>query len=207
MNLRKWMTLFGTTILIGGGAALITGVVMMVCDPDFQIGGARGWAFNLIMMALAGLSFGAFAHMGFFAYLMLNYIARSIIKRPYLWVALQGFVALFVLAEIVYWTHDSEFPPHAFWIVPLLLSAGALAVAWRKAKETTAGAWIPTLFFMIAVTTIEGLPGFRSGGLWTQLTFTLVPIFVCNAYQILRLHHILTVPGTAQKVKTEAGSH
>lgn len=200
------MTLFGTTILIGGGAALITGVVMMVCDPDFQIGGARGWAFNVIMMVLAGLSFGAFAHMGFFAYLMLNYIARSIIKRPYLWVALQGFVAVFVLAEIVYWTHDSEFPPNAYWLVPLLLLLGSLLIAWRKVYETSPGAWIPTLFYMIAVTTIEGLPGFRSGGLWTQLTFTLVPIFVCNAYQILRLHHILSVPRRTADVSSEAGA-
>ncbi|MBB6675093.1 KinB-signaling pathway activation protein [Cohnella nanjingensis] len=191
MNLRKWMTLFGTTILIGAAASLVTGAIMQLCDPTFRDVDANGWLFNLFMMALAGLSFGAFAHMGFFAYLMLNYIARSIFKRPYLWVALQGFVAAFVLVEIAYWTYDSKFPAATFWLVPLLLLAASVGVAWLKVTETSAGAWIPTLFYMIAVTTVEAVPGFQSGGKWTALVFTIIPVFICNGYQIMRLHRIL----------------
>ena len=193
MNLRKWMTLFGTTILIGGLCALLTGVVMLLCDSSFQVVKTKDWLFNIVMMALAGLSLGAFAHMGFFAYMMLNYIARSIIKRPYLWVALQGFIAVFVLAEIAYWTYGSGFPDAVFWAVPLLLAGASVIVAWWKVKETTAGAWLPTLFFMIAVTTIEAVPGFRTEK-WTSLLFTVVPLFICNSYQIMRLHHILSKP-------------
>lgn len=197
MNLRKWMTLFGTTILMGGAASLVTGVVMLLCDSSFHVVKTGGdWLFNVIMMALAGLTFGAFAHMGFFAYLMLNYIARSIFKRPYLWVALQGFIALFVLIEIAYWTYDSDFPAYTFWLVPIVLAAVSAAVARWKVKETTAGAWIPTLFYLIAVTTIEAMPGFQSGKI-TSLVFSLIPLFVCNSYQILRLHRILVKPKAA----------
>ncbi|MBB6734987.1 KinB-signaling pathway activation protein [Cohnella zeiphila] len=193
MNLRKWMTLFGTTILIGGLCSLVTGVVMLLCDSSFRVVKTEDWLFNIVMMALAGLSLGAFAHMGFFAYMMLNYIARSIIKRPYLWVALQGFIAAFVLVEIAYWTYGSAFPDALFWAAPLLLAVASIVVAWWKVKETTAGAWLPTLFFMIAVTTIEAVPGFRTEK-WTSLLFTLVPLFVCNSFQIMRLHHILGKP-------------
>ncbi|WP_027091964.1 KinB-signaling pathway activation protein [Cohnella thermotolerans] len=197
MNLRKWMTLFGTTILIGGAASLVTGIVMLLCDSSFRVvKTGDDWLFNVIMMALAGLTYGAFAHMGFFAYLMLNYIARSIFKRPYLWVALQGFIAFFVLAEIAYWTYDSKFPAATFWAVPLALGAGAVAVAWWKVKETTAGAWLPTLFYMIAVTAIEAVPGFQSGKL-SSLVFSLIPLFVCNGYQIMRLHRVLEKPNAA----------
>lgn len=206
MNLRKWMTLFGTTILIGGGASLVTGVIMLLCDPSFHVvktGG--GWAFNLFNMAIAGMMFGAFAHMGFFAYLMLNYIARSIIKRPYYWVALQGFIAAFVLAEIAFWTHDSDFPAATFWAVPLAMAAGALAVGYWKVKETSAGAWLPTLFYMIAVTSVEAVPGFQSGKI-LSLVFTLIPLFVCNTYQILRLHRILAKPASAPAVGAEANA-
>lgn len=195
LNLRKWMTLFGTTILIGGASSLIAGIIMLLCDSSFQVVVKTGndWMFNVTMMALAGLTFGAFAHMGFFAYLMLNYIARSIIKKPYYWVALQGFVAVFVLAEIGYWTYDSAFPAATFWLIPLALAAVSLAVAWWKVKETTAGAWIPTLFYMIAVTTIEAMPGFQSGKI-TSLIFTLIPLLVCNTFQIMRLHRVLSKP-------------
>lgn len=205
MNLRKWMTLFGTTILIGGASSLIAGVIMLLCDSSFHVvKTGDDWLYNVTMMALAGLTFGAFSHMGFFAYLMLNYIARSIIKRPYYWVALQGFIAVFVLVEIGYWTYGSEFPAATFWSIPLAMVAVALAVAWWKVKETTAGAWIPTLFYMIAVTTIEAMPGFQSGKI-TSLIFTLIPLFFCNTFQIMRLHRILAKPrGAAPAVSASA---
>jgi len=190
LNLRKWMSLFGTSILIGSAAAVIVGAALQLMDLEFRDVGAKGWLYNLFMMALAGLSFGAFAHMGFFAYLMLNYISRSIFKRPYLWVATQGFVTVFVLVEIVYWTYGSDFPAATFWALPLALTAAAAVVAWRKAHETTAGAYIPTMFFMIAVTSVEALPSFRSENI-ASLIFYLIPLFICNAYQILKLHRIL----------------
>lgn len=190
MNLRKWMTLFGVSILLGGAVSLATGLIMLLGDSSFRVVKTGDWLFNIVMMFMAGLSLGAFAHMGFFAYMMVNYIARSIFKRPYLWVALQGFLAVFVLIEIAYWTYDSEFQGHIFWSVPFVLAVASAAVAWRKSFETSSGAWIPTLFFMIAGTAVEALPGFQSGNA-SSLVFTIVPLFVCNAYHILRLHHIL----------------
>ncbi|KIL36348.1 hypothetical protein SD71_08275 [Cohnella kolymensis] len=195
MNLRKWMKLFGTTILIGALAAAVTGLCLLVADPEFRVIKADGWLYNIVMMGLSGLTFGAFAHMGFFAYLMLNYIARSIFKRPYLWVALQGFIAVFVLAEIAYWTYGTNFPSNTYWAVPLLLLVLSLIVAWRKVNETTSGAWIPTLFFMVAVTVVEAIPTFRTGNI-SSLIFQMAPLFVCNAYQIMQLHRILDRAGT-----------
>jgi KinB signaling pathway activation protein len=187
LNLRKWMRLFGMTIVIGALAAMVAGAALKASDPGYRDG---GWTFNLLMMALGGLTFGAFAHMGFFAYLTLNYIARSIFKRPYLWVALQGFITVFVLAEIAYWTSMGNFPKSAFWAVPLALLLVSVLVSWKKASETSSGAWIPSLFYLIAVTAIEAIPGFQEGRL-TSLVFMLAPLFVCNAYQILMLHRIL----------------
>ncbi|WP_276358285.1 KinB-signaling pathway activation protein [Cohnella caldifontis] len=190
MTLRKWMKLFATTILIGGAVGLLIGVCMMASDAEYHDLKADQWLYNMFNMAVAGLSFGAFAHMGFFAYMMLNYIARSIFKRPQMWVALQGFLALFILVEIAYWTYGTNFPSAVYWAVPLLLTAASLLVAWRKVRETNPGSWVPTMFFMIAVTTLEAIPAFRTGKLFS-LVLELVPLFVCNAYQILRLHRIL----------------
>lgn len=190
MNLRKWMKLFGTTILLGGLAALVMGVCMQLSDPTFRNIAADGWLYNMFQMTMIGLTFGAFAHMGFFAYLMLNYIARSIFKRPQMWVALQGFIAAFVLVEIAYWTYDTNFPSVTFWAVPIALAAASMLVAWRKVQETTSGAWLPTMFFLIAVTVLEAIPAFRTGSM-PSLVFQLVPLFICNAYQIMMLHRLL----------------
>ncbi|TJY38834.1 hypothetical protein E5161_19420 [Cohnella pontilimi] len=192
MTLKKWMKLFGATILIGGAAALLTGMLMKVVDPKFEGGDWLGWI-------VSGLLFGAIAHTGFFSYLMLNYIARSIFKRPYSWVALQGFIALFVIAEIAYWTYDSVYPAATFWALPLSLLAASLVVAWRKSAETTSASWIPTLFFMIAATTLEAIPAFQTQSL-PSLVMLIVPLFLCNTYQIMQLHRIL-----GGKVQVSAG--
>lgn len=192
MNLRKWMKLFGMTILIGGAASVLTGVIMQLNDPQFRNIESDGWLYNIFMMLLSGFTFGAFAHMGFFAYLMLNYIAKSIFKSPYLWLALQSFVTLFVLAEIVYWNYGAEsLPTHTYWVLPLILLVSALLVGWRKVHETSSGAWLPTLFFMIAITVLESLPAFQADEGISPLIFQIVPLFLCNAYQILMLHRIL----------------
>jgi len=190
LNIRRWMTLFGTTILIGALMAALAGIALMATDQKFQVKGTENWFVNIGLMALGGLTFGAFSHMGFFAYLMLNYIARSIFKRPYTWIMTQAIIAAFVMFEIGYWTYDTNFPEYTYWAVPLALLAAALLVAWRKTHETSSGAWVPTVFFLVAITALETVPAFRTGSM-PSLIFQMVPLFVCNAYQIMRLHRIL----------------
>jgi len=197
LNLRKWMKLFGTTILIGAIVTVIGSVSIQLFNPDFRDVEASGWLSYVLMMALIGMTFGAFAHMGFFAYLMLNYIARSIFKRPYSWVAIQGFLALFVLAEIAYWTYDTNFPAATFWLVPLALLVASVLVGWLKVSQTSAGAWIPTIFFMVAITVMESIPVFRTGDI-SSLLYQMVPLYICNAYQIMQLHKILGKSADAQ---------
>ncbi|WP_256762370.1 KinB-signaling pathway activation protein [Cohnella sp. WQ 127256] len=199
MNLRKWMKLFGTTIIIGAIVTVIGSVCIQLFNPDFREVEASGWLSYILMMALIGMTFGAFAHMGFFAYLMLNYIARSIFKRPYSWVAIQGFIALFVLVEIGYWTYDTNFPDAMFWLLPLALIFVSTLVAWMKVRQTSSGAWIPTIFFLIAITVMESIPVFKLGDI-SSLLYQLIPIFVCNAYQIMQLHKILAKSPEASPV-------
>jgi len=191
LNLRKWMKLFGMTILIGAVVTVVGSVCIQLFNPDFRDVEASGWLSYVLMMALIGMTFGAFAHMGFFAYMMLNYIARSIFKRPYYWLAIQGFLALFVLIEIAYWTYGSDFPNETYWLLPIGLLAVSLLTAWLKVSQTNPGAWIPTVFFMVSITVAESIPAFRTGDI-SSLLYQLIPIFICNAYQIMQLHKILS---------------
>jgi KinB signaling pathway activation protein len=196
LNLRKWMKLFGITILIGAVVTVVGSVCIQLFNPDFRNVEASGWLSYVLMMALIGMTFGAFAHMGFFAYMMLNYIARSIFKRPYYWVAIQGFIALFVLVEIAYWTYDTNFPSLTYLLLPLALIAGSVLVAWMKVSQTSTGAWIPTIFFLVAITAMESVPVFKTGDI-SSLLYQMVPLFICNAYQIMQLHRILGKPAQA----------
>ena len=202
MSLRKWLILFVMTIAIGAAASAVVGPLLQLSDPGFRNVGARGWIYNVAMMALSGLTFGAFSHMGFFAYLTLNYIARSIFRRPYLWVAFQGFCTVFILAEVAVMTYDTDFPDAVFWAVPLALTAASVIVAWWKVRETTSGSWVPTLFFMIGCTVLETVPAFRTGRL-AALLFTLIPLYACNVYQIMQLHRILR-PSRAAEAAAES---
>ncbi|MFC5468728.1 KinB-signaling pathway activation protein [Cohnella suwonensis] len=199
MNLRKWMRLFGATILIGALVTVVGSVCIQLANPDFRDVEAGGWLSYILMMALIGMTFGAFSHMGFFAYMMLNYIARSIFKRPMTWVTIQGFITAFILFEIGYWTYDTNFPEQTYWAVPLGLLVGSLLVGWMKTGQTSAGAWVPTIFFLIAITTLESIPVFKLGNI-SSLMYQMIPLFVCNAYQIMRLHRILASEPAAAPV-------
>ncbi|WP_158602449.1 KinB-signaling pathway activation protein [Cohnella endophytica] len=190
MNLRKWMKLFGTTILIGAIVTVVGSVCIQLFNPEFRDVAAGEWLSYILMTALFGMTFGAFSHMGFFAYLMLNYIARTIFKRPYYWVAVQGFLAVFVLIEIAYWTYGTNFPDYTYWAIPLAMLAGSVLVAWLKVSQTSAGAWIPTVFFLVAISTMESIPVFKTADI-SSLLYQLIPLFICNAYQIIQLHRIL----------------
>ena len=195
MTLRKWAKLFGATLLIGALAYVATGVPLQASDPEFRNVGLSGWLYNIWMMILSGLALGSVAHLGFFAYLMLNYVARSMFRRPYLWVALQGFTTVFALGELVYWMAAEQGLSAAVkWTVPLALTAASLLVAWRKVRETSPGAWIPALFFLVVGTLVEAIPAFRVSFQEDNplsLTLSLVPLFICSAYQLMRLHRVL----------------
>jgi KinB signaling pathway activation protein len=74
-------------------------------------------------------------------------------------------------------------------IAAVIFLAGAI-VAYIKSKETNKQAFIPALFFMIVVTIIEWIPALRVNDRdWLYLM--AVPLFICNAYQLLTLHRLI----------------
>ena len=55
---------------------------------------------------------------------------------------------------------------------------------------TNRNAFIPTLFFMCAVSVLEAVPALKLDNAASSL-FMLAPLLVCNAWQILILHKVL----------------
>lgn len=194
MNLRKWWYLFWTTLVIGGIVSLATGMVLLISDREFMSGmDAGGFLFNAVKMFGAGTMYSVVSQMGFFAYLTLNYIALAIFGRKGLWKAVQAIVTIVVLVDLVILPLIQFEEPYSAWYylpVPLFLAIGAWIVGHYKVKATNSSAWIPTLFFIITATSLEAVPALRENSLAVALQ-VLLPLFACNAWQIMKLHVLL----------------
>lgn len=172
---------------IGAVTCVISGTIMSWSDQDFGFMGLEATGFNALMMGLVGLTFGAFSQMGFFAYLTLNYIALSVFRKKYLWNALQGYTTIFAVFGLGYVLYEERTNNWFFWVLPLILIVLSSAVSWLKVKQTNKTAFVPTLFLMFVVTFIEAWPALQGETNVAAIVFMMIPLFVCNAYQIMMM--------------------
>ncbi|ACT04250.1 KinB-signaling pathway activation protein [Paenibacillus sp. JDR-2] len=176
---------------VGAVVTVISGSIMQWTDQSFGFMGLEAAGFNAFMMAMVGLLIGAFSQMGFFAYLTLNYIALSIFRKSYLWNALQGYTTIFAVFGLGYMLYEQRTNNWFFWVLPLVLLICSLAVAYVKVSQTKPSAFVPTTFLMFFVTFVEAWPALQGETNISAIVFMIIPLFVCNAYQILMLHRLL----------------
>ena len=62
-------------------------------------------------------------------------------------------------------------------------------IAWQKTKQTNKEAFVPALFFMVVISIVEWMPVIRVNN-QSWLYFMLIPLLVCNTYQLLMLHKL-----------------
>ncbi|WP_257351214.1 KinB-signaling pathway activation protein [Pseudalkalibacillus decolorationis] len=190
MNIRKWVYLFFTTLLIGGLSSVVVGVLMRWQDVE------AGTSFFVMLAWLLGFGFifSIISQMGYFAFLTIHRFGLGIFKSAQLWNWVQLLILAFVVFDLFYLRYiafnDTGTPLLHFILVPLALLAFGVIVAFIKKKETNKGAFIPTLFFMVAVTTIEWIPVLKQGdALWLWLS--IAPLLACNTWQVLILHRLI----------------
>lgn len=194
MKSRYVVRLFLSTLMLGG---LVTGVIGFVIRWDefqpyftdfdiLKILSTLFWLFGV------GLIFSLISQMGFFAYLTVHRFGLGIFRSIKLWNNVQIVLILFVLFDLVYFRYrafaDGQGAAPYIIDAALLLIVG-LVISFIKAKQTNKEAFIPALFFMIVVTTIEWVPVLRENE-QSWLYLMLIPLLICNAYQILILHRL-----------------
>lgn len=190
---RNWVKLFLSTLLVGGITTSIVGFLVRWKEYEsifinFEILQILSVLFWLIGV---GFIFSVISQMGFFAYLTVHRFGLGIFKS--LWNAVQVILIVFVLFDLVYFRYKG-FAEQGDSIVPYVLLAGfllvvGLVIAAIKAKFTNKQAFIPALFFMVVVTTIEWMPSLRvNEGSWLYLM--IFPLLVCNTYQLLILQKL-----------------
>ncbi|WNR44246.1 KinB-signaling pathway activation protein [Paenibacillus roseipurpureus] len=193
MTLRKWFHFFWTTLLIGMIVSTGIGLILQFSDKEFSVMGLSAVGFNLINMILGGATISVLSQMGFFAYLIVRFIAMGLIRSKWVWDVLQVAIVVIVVFDLVYLrktNSESSDSLLGYVILPIIVLLISLAVSYWKVKLTNKNAFIPTLFFMSAVTVLEAVPALKLDNPASSL-FMLAPLFVCNAWQILTLHKIL----------------
>lgn len=193
MTLRKWFHLFWTTLVFGSLASIVMGLILQFSDKEFSVMGISGVGFNVFNMLLCGALISVFSQMGFFAYLIVRFIAVGFVRSKKIFELIQIAIIIFVLFELVFLritNSNSSESMISYFVLPIVLIIISLGVSYWKAKLTNQNAFVPTLFFMFAVTVLEAVPALKLD-IAASTIFMLAPLLVSNAWQILTLHKIL----------------
>ncbi len=199
VNSRKVVYLFYTTFLIGTVAGFIFGLIL---DWQTHLDDITSFAFGgLFMLAVTAAIWAVIAQMGFFAYLTIHRFGLGIFKSYQLWNKVQIVIIAFALFDLMFFRHyffaAEDVSLTGYIIMPLLLLAYGLLIAWVKSKETDRSAFVPTVFFMVVVTTIEWIPALRENDYGFLLT-AIVSLLAANTWQILVLHRLHDQPNGKQ---------
>lgn len=189
------MNLFLKTLAIGGLVGLIVSFFVNVngsytenLDP-FNFFGLIG---VMLFFIGHGLLYSAVSQTGFFAYLYVHRLGLSIFRS--FWPIVQIVLIAFVVFDLIYFPYkNSEGDVSILWFI---LAAAALVIygwiiAKIKAKETKKHAFIPALFFMVAITVVEWVPALRIGLIGSDFSLIMIiTLLACNTYQLLILHRL-----------------
>ncbi|AAU20086.1 KinB signaling pathway activation protein KbaA [Bacillus cereus] len=196
MNSRKWVRLFFTTLFLGGISTVIIGFVLEwdKYAKFFQnLDGKEILAVSFWLMGV-GFIFSVISQMGFFAYLTIHRFGLGMFRSSSLWNIVQLFFIAFVLFDFVYLrsvliANGEVSLGNNILVAGVLFMFGAI-VAYIKSKETNKKAFVPALFFMVVVTILEWVPALRINDTdWLYLM--VIPLLLCNAYQLLILHRLI----------------
>jgi KinB signaling pathway activation protein len=196
VNIRKWVKLFLTTLVIGGISTGIVGFAIKWNEYRhlFVSFDVKEIISVLIWHIGVGFIFSVISQMGFFAYLTIHRFGLGIFRSVSLWNSVQLVLISFVLFDLVYFRYqlfaeegESLF---SYISVAVFIFIFSLIIAYIKMKQTNKGAFVPALFFMVVVTVIEWFPVLRiNEESWLYLM--LFPLLICNAYQLLILHKLI----------------
>ena len=195
LTIRKWFFLFWTTLAIGTAAGMITGAVLKWTMDEFALLDPSLGVYEWLFLLFGVGTISVLSQMGFFAYLTVRYIALGFVRGKVLyWDILQVVFVVVTLFDLVYLRYvnfaEPGEPLAGYFVLPAFVLAVSVAVSYVKVKMTNRSAFVPTLFFMSTVTVLESVPALKLNDTGYTIVM-IVPLLVCNAWQILMLHRIL----------------
>ncbi|MEC0243973.1 KinB-signaling pathway activation protein [Paenibacillus dokdonensis] len=192
MNLKNWSKLFIQTLLVGAIVSIITGFLLPYSRESISFKDTSDILFYLLILFGFGAMTSVYSQLGFFAYMILNYTAIGVFPRK-AWQYIQFVLAILALLEVMFFRsfvgreNSSQMADMLLGIAILIV---AVAVAYFKVRATNPSAWVPTIFFMTAITIVEMVGGLKINDNNATI-FIVIPLLACNSYQILILHKLL----------------
>ncbi|MDQ0209317.1 KinB-signaling pathway activation protein [Alkalicoccobacillus murimartini] len=200
MNSRKVVFLFWSTLLVGSISGGIVGSFLN--SSRLLEGGFANFFWGATWAIGISAAFSLIAQMGFFAYLTLHRFGLGIFKSVRLWNRIQVVIIAFVVFDLFYlrymaFAEEGE-SIWSYMIIPVLLLVYGLVIAAIKAKATNRQAFIPALFFIVVVTSIEWVPALTANDpKWLWIYFA--PLLAANTWQLLILHRLTGTGNEAAK--------
>nr|WP_247600618.1 KinB-signaling pathway activation protein [Priestia flexa] len=207
VNSRNWVRLFLSTLIVGGLSTSIVGFAVRWNEYKELFAGGEVTEILSILTWLIGVGFifSLISQMGFFAYLTIHRFGIGIFRSLSLWSSVQSVLIIFVLFDLVYFRYrffaEEGESMLGYLLVSIFVLAYGLVVAYLKARSTKKEAFIPALFFIIVITTVEWFPALRTNE-ESWLYLMLFPLLICNTYQLLILPKLTT---NKKVVKTTSG--
>lgn len=202
MNIRKLIKFLFNTLLIGGAAGILVSFVVSWDAYAIHLNPINWMEILGLLIFFAGLgfTFSVVSMTGYFAYLYIHRFGLSLFRS--FWPGVQIVLIAFILFDLIYFPYrGSDGEIGIYW---LILGAGLFLlyswiVAKIKQKETNKSAFLPTIFFMIVMTTLEWIPALIAEGT-TYVWLMFAPLLACNTYQIIGSHRIANrVDGKSKK--------
>ncbi|HEY4429426.1 MAG TPA: KinB-signaling pathway activation protein [Paenibacillus sp.] len=191
MSIKKWFHLFWTTLLIGAGGAVIAGLALQFVNGTIDFKSVGDFFLYPLILLGYGMLVSVYSQLGFFAYLILNYMGNGVFPQK-VWKYIQLVLSVLALLELIFLRTvvGGERNVMSDLILGIFILLTAIIVSYFKVRSTNISALIPTFFFMTAISIVEVIGVLRIG-VDSATVFIVVPLVACNAFQILMLHRIL----------------
>ncbi len=176
---------------MGAVAAIIAGIGLQIVSGGISFKGFSDYVAFFVILFGYGMLASVYSQLGFFAYLILNYMGNGVFSKRG-WQYIQMVLTVLALLELLFFRTfvGGESGKWSDLILAGVILIVSVAVAYFKARMTNASAWIPTLFFLIAVTIIEIVGGLKIN-VDNATALIVIPLLACNIFQILILHRIV----------------
>lgn len=98
---KKWFYLFWTTLLIGAGGAVIAGLALQFVNGRIDFKSVADFFLYPLILFGYGMLVSVYAQLGFFAYLILNYMGNGVFP-PKIWKYIQLVLSVLALLELIF---------------------------------------------------------------------------------------------------------
>ncbi|OCS88035.1 KinB-signaling pathway activation protein [Caryophanon tenue] len=196
MTIRNFIKFAFWGILLGGSLTSIASLLIRwdIYAPYIQAGEFGEVVASFVWMFLLGVTMAVISQAGYFAYLTIHQIGVGVFKSLTLWNWVQVLLIVVVIVDLVvfrFLPFTTSWQTGLFYGALLFVLIGcSFVTAHQKVKLTgKKHIFIPSLFFMIVVTTLEwtiALMG-RDVNIDSYVALLLFPLVAVNAYQLLVL--------------------